>query len=227
VSPNAPDIEDYELLSEIGTGAYGTVFKAKNRRSGEHVALKRLPLLGVEEGVPVTTVREVTLLRRLGNGYHPNIVKLFDVITPKSDKERSITLVFEYLQQDLCTKMKENHLTPAFVKNTVRQLLDALYFLHSHRVVHRDLKPQNILVASEDCIKVADFGLARLYHSVNMELTTRVVTLWYRSPEVLLTGSYDFSVDIWSIGCIWAEMLCGRPLFPGRSEPDQLVKIFE
>jgi serine/threonine protein kinase len=75
VSPNAPDIEDYELLSEIGTGAYGTVFKAKNRRSGEHVALKRLPLLGVEEGVPVTTVREVTLLRRLGNGYHPNIVK--------------------------------------------------------------------------------------------------------------------------------------------------------
>ncbi|XP_062519849.1 cyclin-dependent kinase 6-like [Corticium candelabrum] len=226
LSLDSLDMEDYEVLGEVGTGAYGTVYEARNRTSGLHVALKRVPLLSGEEGVPVTTVREVTLLRQLGNGSHPNIVRLFDVILLKDGHECNLGLVFEYLQQDLENRMKQGDLTPSFIKNTVRQLLNGLDFLHSHRVVHRDLKPQNILVARDDCIKVADFGLARLYHSGNMTLTTKVVTLWYRSPEVLLVGSYDFSVDIWSLGCIWAEMLCRRPLFPGKNEADQLTKIF-
>eukprot|EP00118_Oscarella_pearsei_P000175 m.4373 g.4373 ORF g.4373 m.4373 type:complete len:316 (+) comp10621_c0_seq1:267-1214(+) len=229
LSPNAPDDDDYERLDEIGTGAYGTVYRAVNRRSGKHVALKELRLLSQEEGVPVTTVREVTLLKRLGNIGHPNVVKLFSVILKEGSKAReyNIRLVFEYLDRDLAQFMRDELLIPKeLVKNIVLQLLKGLDFLHSNRVVHRDLKPQNVLVARDGVVKIADFGLARLYHSENMRLTSVVVTLWYRAPEVMLVGSYDTSVDIWSLGCIWAELLRRRPLFDGKHEGEQLALIF-
>ncbi|KAF0035055.1 hypothetical protein F2P81_012813 [Scophthalmus maximus] len=158
----------YEPVAEIGGGAYGTVYKARDTESGQFVALKSVRVQTDQNGLPISTVRE----------------------------------------------------------DLMRQLLCGLAFLHSNRVMHRDLKPENILVTSQGQVKLADFGLARIY-SCHMALTPVVVTLWYRPPEVLLQTSYATPVDIWSTGCIFAEMFRRKPLFCGDSEVDQLGKILE
>uniref|UniRef100_A0A4W3JP25 Cyclin dependent kinase 6 n=1 Tax=Callorhinchus milii TaxID=7868 RepID=A0A4W3JP25_CALMI len=157
-------------------------------------------------------------------------LRLFDVcIVSRTDRETKLTLVFEHVDQDLTTyleKAPEPGVPPETIKDMMFQLLCGLDFLHSHRVVHRDLKPQNILVTSSGQIKLADFGLARIY-SFQMALTSVVVTLWYRAPEVLLQSSYATPVDLWSVGCIFAEMFRRRALFRGNSDVDQLGKIFD
>ncbi|XP_053117751.1 cyclin-dependent kinase 6 isoform X2 [Hemicordylus capensis] len=156
--------------------------------------------------------------------------RLFDVCTvSRTDRETKLTLVFEHVDQDLTTylnKVPEPGVPSETIKDMTFQLLRGLDFLHSHRVVHRDLKPQNILVTSNGQIKLADFGLARIY-SFQMALTSVVVTLWYRAPEVLLQSSYATPVDLWSVGCIFAEMFRRKPLFRGNSDVDQLGKIFD
>lgn len=158
------------------------------------------------------------------------MVRLFDVCTvSRTDRETKLTLVFEHVDQDLTTyldKVPEPGVPTETIKDMMFQLLRGLDFLHSHRVVHRDLKPQNILVTSSGQIKLADFGLARIY-SFQMALTSVVVTLWYRAPEVLLQSSYATPVDLWSVGCIFAELFRRKPLFRGSSDVDQLGKILD
>ncbi|XP_053725021.1 cyclin-dependent kinase 4 [Synchiropus splendidus] len=220
----------YERVAEIGGGAYGTVYKARDTESGKFVALKSVRVQTNQNGLPISTVREVALLKRLEQFDHPNVVRLMDVCaTQRSDQETKVTLVFEHVDQDLKTYLEKAPvagLSPDHIKDLMRQLLCGLAFLHSNRVVHRDLKPENILVTSKGQVKLADFGLARIY-SCHMALTPVVVTLWYRPPEVLLQSSYATPVDIWSTGCIFAEMFRRKPLFCGESEVDQLGKIFE
>ncbi|XP_041836377.1 cyclin-dependent kinase 4 [Melanotaenia boesemani] len=220
----------YEKVAEIGGGAYGTVYKARDTESGKFVALKHVRVQTDQDGLPVSTVREVALLKRLDQFNHPNVVRFMDVCAiQRSDQETKVTLVFEHVDQDLKTYLERappSGLSSDTIKDLMRQLLSGLAFLHSNRVMHRDLKPENILVTSQGQVKLADFGLARIY-SCHMALTPVVVTLWYRPPEVLLQTSYATPVDIWSTGCIFAEMFRRKPLFCGKSEMDQLGKIFE
>ncbi|XP_055516832.1 cyclin-dependent kinase 6 [Leucoraja erinacea] len=223
--------ERYEPVAEIGEGAYGKVYKARDKNNeGRFVALKKVRVQTGEEGMPLSTIREVAVLRQLESFEHPNVVRLFDVCTvSRTDRETKLTLVFEHIDQDLTTyleKAPDPGVPPETIKDMMFQLLRGLDFLHSHRVVHRDLKPQNILVTSSGQIKLADFGLARIY-SFQMALTSVVVTLWYRAPEVLLQSSYATPVDLWSVGCIFAEMFRRRVLFRGNSDVDQLGKIFD
>jgi cyclin-dependent kinase len=143
--------------------------------------------------------------------------------------EKKLTLVFEYLDQDLKKYLDvcEGGLEPTIMKSFLYQLLRGVAFCHHHRVLHRDLKPQNLLINREGELKLADFGLARAFGIPVRSYTHEVVTLWYRAPDVLLgSRKYSTPVDIWSIGCIFAEMCNGRPLFPGNSEKNQLERIF-
>ncbi|OCT92810.1 hypothetical protein XELAEV_18015874mg [Xenopus laevis] len=216
-------MENFQKVEKIGEGTYGVVYKARNRETGEIVALKKIRLDTETEGVPSTAIREISLLKELN---HPNIVKLLDVI----HTENKLYLVFEFLNQDLKKFMDGSNISGislALVKSYLFQLLQGLAFCHSHRVLHRDLKPQNLLINSDGAIKLADFGLARAFGVPVRTFTHEVVTLWYRAPEILLGCKfYSTAVDIWSLGCIFAEMITRRALFPGDSEIDQLFRIF-
>ncbi|XP_062955508.1 cyclin-dependent kinase 6 isoform X2 [Cynocephalus volans] len=174
--------QQYECVAEIGEGAYGKVFKARDlKNGGRFVALKRVRVQTGEEGMPLSTIREVAVLRHLETFEHPNVVRLFDVCTvSRTDRETKLTLVFEHVDQDLTTyldKVPEPGVPTETIKDMMFQLLRGLDFLHSHRVVHRDLKPQNILVTSSGQIKLADFGLARIY-SFQMALTSVASFSW-------------------------------------------------
>ncbi|XP_016405347.1 cyclin-dependent kinase 6-like [Sinocyclocheilus rhinocerous] len=222
---------DYEILTEIGQGAYGKVYKARERRGQQRfIAVKRLNIPEEpESGIPQFVIREVALLRKIEHFNHPNIVKLLNVSAGWQNEKFDLTLVFEYIDQDLTTflsKVSEKGLARDKIKDVMRQLLSGLDFLHTNTVIHRDLKPDNVLVSSRGEVKIADFGLARIY-TYHIALTPCVVTLWYRAPEVLLQSSYMSSVDMWSAGCIFAELFLLRPLFRGFTEIQQLQKIFE
>lgn len=215
-------MERYQKLDKIGEGTYGVVYKAKDRVTGEIIALKKIRLEAEDEGIPSTAIREISLLKEL---QHPNIVRLYDVV----HTERKLTLVFEYLDQDLKKYLDvcERGLETSILKSFLYQLLKGIAYCHQHRVLHRDLKPQNLLINREGELKLADFGLARAFGIPVRSYTHEVVTLWYRAPDVLMgSRKYSTPVDIWSIGCIFAEMVNGRPLFAGTSEADQLDKIF-
>lgn len=157
---------------------------------------------------------------------HPNIVRLVNVL----HTDKKLTLVFEFLDQDL-KKLLDNHKGPlpeSDIKSFLFQLLNGTNKCHKHKVLHRDLKPQNLLINREGVLKLADFGLARAFGIPVKNFTHEVVTLWYRAPDILMgSKDYNTSVDIWSIGCIFAEIVTKRPLFPGKNEDDQLTKIFK
>ncbi|KAF5903922.1 cyclin-dependent-like kinase 5, partial [Clarias magur] len=216
-------MQKYEKLEKIGEGTYGTVFKAKNRETHEIVALKRVRLDDDDEGVPSSALREICLLKELK---HKNIVRLHDVL--HSDKK--LTLVFEYCDQDLKKYFDScnGDLDPEIVKSFMYQLLKGLAFCHSRNVLHRDLKPQNLLINRNGELKLADFGLARAFGIPVRCYSAEVVTLWYRPPDVLFGAKlYSTSIDMWSAGCIFAELAnAGRPLFPGNDVDDQLKRIF-
>uniref|UniRef100_A0A914W345 cyclin-dependent kinase n=1 Tax=Plectus sambesii TaxID=2011161 RepID=A0A914W345_9BILA len=217
-------MDNYENLSKIGEGTYGVVYKAVESRSGKLVALKKIRLDSDPEGVPSTCIREIALLRELD---HPHIVKLLDVV----HSARNLYLVFEFCNQDLkayLDRLGSRALPAVHVQSFTWQLLQGLAYCHTHRVLHRDLKPQNLLLDGDGVIKLADFGLARSFGVPSRCYTHEVVTLWYRAPEVLLGARYySTGVDIWSLGCIFAEMATKKPLFPGDSEIDQLFKVFK
>lgn len=187
------------------------------------VALKEINL-DSEEGTPSTAIREISLMKELD--YH-NIVTLYDVI----HTENKLTIVFEYMDKDL-KKYMEIHgnngaLDLKTVKSFMFQLLKGIMFCHDNRVLHRDLKPQNLLISNKGELKLGDFGLARAFGIPFNTFSNEVVTLWYRAPDVLLgSRAYTTSIDIWSAGCIFAEMCTGKPLFPGSANEDQLTKIF-
>eukprot|EP01065_Artemidia_motanka_P043268 TRINITY_DN5973_c0_g1_i1.p1 TRINITY_DN5973_c0_g1~~TRINITY_DN5973_c0_g1_i1.p1 ORF type:complete len:309 (+),score=54.08 TRINITY_DN5973_c0_g1_i1:66-992(+) len=216
--------ERYTKLDKIGEGSYGVVYKAKDKQTGELVALKRIRLDGEDEGVPCTAIREISLLKELK---HRNIVRLLDVV----HAEKKLTLVFEHLDQDLhrfIADVNQGNLDASLIRNLMRQLCQSIEYCHCHHVLHRDLKPQNLLVSKGNVLKLADFGLGRAFGIPVKKYTHEVVTLWYRAPEVLLGSTdYGFGVDIWSAGCIFAEMATGDPLFPGKDESEQLLRIFK
>lgn len=224
--------DNYEELSTIGVGSYGTVFKARDRSNPNNiVALKKVRVPFTEDGVPFSTLREIALLKQLDQYEHPNIVRLLDIChgqTFEREQQLVLYLVFEHVDQDLSTYIERcppPGLGSERIKDIMFQLLSGVDFLHSNRIVHRDLKPQNLLVTNGGNVKLADFGLAKTY-DFQMKLTSVVVTLWYRSPEVLLVSNYATKVDLWSCGCIMAELFRRSPLFAGQSEGDQLDKIF-
>ncbi|KAE9603264.1 hypothetical protein Lal_00008195 [Lupinus albus] len=217
-------MEQYEKVEKIGEGTYGVVYKARDRVTNATFALKKIRLEQEDEGVPSTAIREISLLKEM---QHRNIVRLQDVV----HSERRLYLVFEYLDLDLKKHMDSS---PEFakdhqqVKMFLYQILCGIAYCHSHRVLHRDLKPQNLLIdRSNNALKLADFGLARAFGIPIRTFTHEVVTLWYRAPEILLgSRHYSTPVDVWSVGCIFAEMINQQPLFPGDSEIDELFKIF-
>jgi serine/threonine protein kinase len=190
--------------------------------SNETVALKEIHL-DAEEGTPSTAIREISLMKELR---HTNIVRLHDVIHTES----RLLLVFEFMEQDL-KKYMDTHgnkgaLDPATIRSFMFQLLKGTAFCHENRVLHRDLKPQNLLINRRGDLKLADFGLARAFGIPVNTFSNEVVTLWYRAPDVLLgSRTYSTSIDVWSAGCIMAEMISGVPLFRGRDNNDQLNQI--
>merc|ERR1712176_932547 len=170
-----------------------------------------------------TTIREIALLKELS---HPNVVRLVDVFC----KSNKLILVFEYLENDLKKYMRalNGRLQPAVVKKFAFQLCRGIEFCHANRIIHRDIKPQNLLINKDLQLKLADFGLARAFTVPIPKYTHEVVTVWYRPPEILLGGThYSVPVDIWSIGCVMGEMATGAPLFAGDSEIDTIFKIFQ
>ncbi|CAO3646479.1 serine/threonine-protein kinase pef1 [Cunninghamella echinulata] len=222
---NGGGTDRYQRLEKLGEGTYATVYKGKSRLGGEIVALKEIHL-DAEEGAPSTAIREISLMKELK---HPNIVRLMDVI----HTENKLILVFEYMDQDLKKYMDTNArathgaLDLMSIKQFMYQLLRGIAYCHENRVLHRDLKPQNLLINKRGQLKLGDFGLARAFGIPVNTFSNEVVTLWYRAPDVLLgSRMYSTSIDIWSAGCIMAEMYTGRPLYPGTTNEDQLQKIF-
>jgi cyclin-dependent kinase 2 len=209
----------------LGEGTYGVVYMAEDKKEKKIVAIKKIRLENEEEGSPSTTLREISTLKELE---HPNIIKIENIIYEPIKKK--LYLVFEYIKYDLRKYLKslENGMETGLIKSFMKQLLEGLLHCHSRRILHRDLKPQNILINPDaNCLKIADFGLARAFSVPIRELTHEIETLWYRSPELLLgIKQYDLGVDTWPIGCIFAEMYLGYPLFMGDSEIDQIFKIF-
>eukprot|EP00457_Paulinella_chromatophora_P006637 gb/GEZN01006656.1/.p1 GENE.gb/GEZN01006656.1/~~gb/GEZN01006656.1/.p1 ORF type:complete len:325 (+),score=30.12 gb/GEZN01006656.1/:56-1030(+) len=220
------DLKRYNRLDKLGEGQYGVVYRAKDQQTGQIVAMKKIKLEAYDEGVPPTAIREISLLQELAN--HPNIVSLLNVI----HQNTSLYLVFEFLDMDLAHYIKKQHqggkkLKPNLLKSYMHQLVKGIAHCHRHRVFHRDLKPQNLLLDKAGTLKLGDFGLARAFNVPIRTYTHEVITLWYRAPEILLgVRQYEISVDMWSIACIFVEMATGRPLFPGDSEIDELFRIF-
>ncbi|KAF9530825.1 Pkinase-domain-containing protein [Crepidotus variabilis] len=219
-------MDRYQKVEKVGEGTYGVVYKAKDLNTGEVVALKKIRLEAEDEGVPSTAIREISLLKELKDD---NVVRLLDIV----HADQKLYLVFEFLDVDLKRYMETGNqngkpITAPIVKRFTHQLVSGLLYCHSHRILHRDLKPQNLLIDKRDNLKLADFGLARAFGIPMRTYTHEVVTLWYRAPEVLLgSRHYATAIDMWSVGCIFAEMaMQGVPLFPGDSEIDQIFKIF-
>ncbi|KAI0700423.1 Pkinase-domain-containing protein [Cytidiella melzeri] len=213
---------NYVQLEKLGEGTYATVYKGRSRTTNEIVALKEIHL-DAEEGTPSTAIREISLMKELK---HVNIVRLYDVI----HTETKLVLIFEYCERDLKKYMdahgERGALDPITVRSFFWQLMRGTEFCHQNRVLHRDLKPQNLLINRKGELKLGDFGLARAFGVPVNTFSNEVVTLWYRAPDVLLgSRTYSTSIDVWSCGCIFAEMISGVPLFRGRDNQDQLLHI--
>lgn len=198
----------------LGSGSYSTVFLGLDTRTNRSVALKRIAI-DEKEGLPATTLREIAILKSLR---HSNILRLLDVHLGIAE----CTIVFEYVKYSLHEYMR----TVPHSLSLVKQLVDGVLYIHSRSVIHRDLKPDNILVTENGVLKIADFNLARTATFLQTSLSPEVVTLWYRAPELLKGDTrYSYLVDIWSLGCIIAEMLGAEPLFQGRDVTTQLAEI--
>eukprot|EP00884_Botryococcus_braunii_P007346 jgi/Botrbrau1/16612/Bobra.0068s0039.1 len=218
--PVLSSVTKFEKIARIGEGTYGVVYQARNRQTGEVVALKKVRMDRERDGMPVTSVREMRVLQ---NCRHPNLVALCEVVT--GSKPDSIFLVFEFCEHDLGRLLDSlpNPFTISEVKCLLKQLLEGVAFLHSRWVMHRDIKLSNLLLTRGGHLKLCDFGLARYFRPFQQAYTPRVITLWYRAPEVLLgEDEYTEAVDMWSVGAVFGELLKHEPLFPGKTELDML-----
>ncbi|PAV87544.1 hypothetical protein WR25_24672 [Diploscapter pachys] len=226
-------VDKYDLLEQVGEGTYGQVYKARDPSTQERVALKKVRLENEKEGFPITAVREIKILRNLD---HKNIVKLIDIVTDKASYEAlrservNFYLVFEYVDHDLMGLLESRDLvsfTDQQVGVLFRQLVDGIKYAHEQNFLHRDIKCSNILVNNRGELKIADFGLARRFYADQQRpYTNRVITLWYRPPELLLGEEhYGPAIDVWSVGCILGEFFVRKPLFMGSNELMQLELI--
>lgn len=231
-------MERYQKLAKLGEGTYGVVYEAMDRATKTKIALKKIRMdSNTDEGIPATALREISILQRLKNC--PHVVPIYDV---QYEPNRLYVALKLMGQRDLKKRLDEFMLepppgvpskpkvpiTPEHIKKWMWQLCKGLAMCHAQGVMHRDLKPQNLLLDSNDDVFIGDFGLARNFIAHNKAFTHEVVTLWYRAPEILLgTKTYTAAVDIWSVGCVFGELLLhGQPLFPGDSEIDQLFRVF-
>nr|XP_027237095.1 cyclin-dependent kinase 11B-like isoform X1 [Penaeus vannamei] len=221
-------VDEFECLNRIEEGTYGVVYRAREKATNQIVALKRLKMEKEKEGFPITSLREVNTLLK---GQHENIVTVREIVVGSNmDK---IYIVMDYVEHDLKSlmetmRLKKQMFTIGEVKTLMIQLLRAVHHLHDNWILHRDLKTSNLLLSHRGILKVGDFGLAREYGSPLKHYTPIVVTLWYRAPELLLgSKQYSTHIDVWSVGCIFGELLGMEPMFPGKSEIDQLNKIFK
>ncbi|KAH9399819.1 hypothetical protein TYRP_017386 [Tyrophagus putrescentiae] len=215
-------VESFQFLNRVEEGkcftsfrTYGVVYRAKDKESGEIVALKRLKMDMEKEGFPITSLREISTLLK---ARHENVVGVKEIVVGSNHLDK-IYLVMEYVDRDLKSMMDSQNVpfTITQVKSILYQLISAIAHLHANWILHRDLKTSNLLVSKEGVLKVGDFGLAREYGSPLKDYTPLVVTLWYRAPELLLqAGRYSYPVDNWSIGCIFAELVTFKPLFQGQ-----------
>lgn len=222
----------FEKIEQVGEGTYGNVFKAQDRVTKEVYAMKKIKMDREKEGFPITALREIRLLKQMD---HPNIIKLREIVTSKASDERlpgNVYLMFEYMEHDLegllnMTNPRIDYSVP-HLKCFIKQMLQALDYLHSRNIVHRDVKCANLLVNNKGELKLGDFGLARNISSNPNEMyTNRVITLWYRPPELLFGSTkYSYEVDMWSAGCIIGEILARQPMFPESDEQKTLQRIF-
>eukprot|EP00128_Syssomonas_multiformis_P011555 Colp12_sorted_trinity150504_noHs@24212 len=223
-------LERYEIKQKLGKGAYGIVWKAYDRRSGEVVAVKKIFDAFQNATDSQRTYREIMFLQELSG--HENIIKLHNTI--RADNDKDIYLIFEYMDTDLHAVIRANILEDVHKRYIMHQLFRCLKYMHSGNVIHRDMKPSNILLNGECLVKAADFGLARSVADLEKEsatstvLTDYVATRWYRAPEILLGSTrYTKGVDMWSMGCILGELYAGKPMFPGSCTINQIDKIVE
>ena len=218
-------MEGFQKLERIGCSTSARAYKARDRAKGNFVFLKKIRLDEEQIGLPQNMLREISIHKTLS---HPNVVELYKVVKC----ERKIALVFEYVDQSLCDILCKHRLSgglpTSLIKSYTFQMLAGIAFCHSQRVIHRDLKPQTILVDRTGILKLSSFTFASIIRPTST-LTHEVVTIWYRCPEILLGAEhYSTAIDIWSIGCIIAELASDEPLFPGAGpEIVQLILIFQ
>lgn len=222
-------VENYDKLNDIEEGAYGWVARAKEIATGKVVALKRLKIDPSDRnGLPVTGIREIQILKDCN---HKNIVKLQEVVVGEDTARiENIFLVLDFLEHDLKSILEDmpQPFLASEVKTLLLQLAGGVAYLHDHYILHRDLKTSNLLLNNRGQLKIADFGMARYVGDPAPKLTQLVVTLWYRAPELLLgAAAYGEAVDMWSVGCIFGELLTREPLLQGKNEVDELTRIFE
>ncbi len=232
--PFCEEVSKYEKLAKIGQGTFGEVFKARDKKNkGKIVALKKVLMDNEKEGFPITALREIRILQLLR---HENIVNLIEICRSKAttyNKHKStFYLVFDFYEHDLAGLLSNYNVKFSLgeIKKVMQQLLNGLYYIHSSKIIHRDMKAANILISKQGILKLGDFGLARAV-SINKSgqpnrYTNRVVTLWYRPPELLLgERNYGPPVDLWGAGCIMAEMWTRSPIMQGNTEQHQLTLI--
>ncbi|KAI1795234.1 Pkinase-domain-containing protein [Ganoderma leucocontextum] len=222
--PEEPKEKLYVVLGHVGTGTFGKVYKASHTATGRMVALKQIKMEGEKEGFPVTAMREVKLLQSLR---HENVVRLHEMMVSHG----TVYMVIEYMDHDLSGILQQTQFvfTDAHLKSFCRQMLAGLAYLHHKGVIHRDIKGSNILVNSRGELKLADFGLARVYQKRRKsDYTNRVITQWYRPPELLLGATvYGPEVDMWSAGCIMLELFTKKPVFQGADELQQIYVVYK
>ncbi|GIX84627.1 cyclin-dependent kinase 20 [Caerostris extrusa] len=216
-------MDQYSVIGRIGEGAHGIVLKAKNKITDAVVALKKIPLKHLDEGIPCVTLREIKALQQMNN---ENIVKLYDVFSYGV----GVVLVFDYMPTDLSILLRdtENPLTDSQIKAYLIMLLKGVAYCHNLGIMHRDLKPANLLISFSGHLKIADFGQADLCGKERQSYSHQVATRWYRAPELLYgSRSYDEGVDLWAVGCIFGEMLNKFPLFRGENDIEQLCLVLQ
>lgn len=225
-------VDKFDIIGIIGEGTYGQVYKAKDKDTGELVALKKVRLDNEKEGFPITAIREIKILRQL---IHRSVVNMKEIVTDKQDaldfkKDKgAFYLVFEYMDHDLMGLLESGlvQFSEDHIKSFMKQLMEGLDYCHKKNFLHRDIKCSNILLNNSGQIKLADFGLARLYNSEESRpYTNKVITLWYRPPELLLGEErYTPAIDVWSCGCILGELFTKKPIFQANQELAQLELI--
>lgn len=214
-------LDRYERICKIGEGSYGIVFKCRNKESSQIVAIKKFVETEDDPLIRKIAMREIRMLKQLK---HENLVNLIEVFR----KKRKLHLVFEYCEHTVLDELERNPkgVPEQTVKRVVWQIIRGIEFCHKHNCIHRDVKPENVLITKDGTVKLCDFGFARLLNGPGAEYTDYVATRWYRSPELLVGDTqYGAPVDVWAIGCLFGEMLTGQPIWPGKSDVDQLYLI--